>query len=179
MHSINQHSKRDPSTTSPIRHEVRFTKFEVFVNQSFGEVIEAAYKQYYEKQVLDVHMKFHTKVVLARINYELVKCREHYIDCVNVRTFDVVNICDNYKAFTFFYKGPDVNPKVSCELNGDYISKNFTYNMNHLVPLIAAPSEKWWEQSFKCQSSYYDGNNNLIIKIISENEFITFRMRNP
>ncbi|XP_050431287.1 uncharacterized protein LOC126839894 [Adelges cooleyi] len=167
-----------PTFLQPIQHLVRFTNFEIIVNQSNGEVKEGAFKQYYDTQILDLDYVIYKKVVAHRMHFELIKCKEHYIDCVNVRTFDVLNLCGNENAIKIFFKADYISQEITCELQGEYLARNLTYNMEYVHQLFFTLSDKWWELTFKWRISFYNKENEFIIKFIGDYKYITYRKRN-
>ncbi|XP_050441361.1 uncharacterized protein LOC126846180 [Adelges cooleyi] len=105
-----------PTFLQPIQHKIRFTNFEMIVNQSIGEVKEAAIKQYYDTQIWDLDYLIYKKVVAHRMNLELNKCKEHFIDCVNIRTFDYIILCDNENTVMKFIKADYISREMTCDI---------------------------------------------------------------
>lgn len=47
---------------------------------------------------------------------EMIKCKEHFIDCANHRTFDITNCCDKVGVIMPFLVLDYKNKEIKCPL---------------------------------------------------------------
>ncbi|XP_050432045.1 uncharacterized protein LOC126840395 [Adelges cooleyi] len=105
------------SLLQPIRHEHRFSYVEVNINRSFGEA-KISYNQYNDVQYTNYHYIINDSLYLGRVNIEIIMCKEYFIDCSNLRTFDLMNICENLPAINYFLSIGYQNREItSCPLH--------------------------------------------------------------
>lgn len=57
------------------------------------------------------------------------KCKDHYIDCVNVRSYDISNLCSNIKTMHHFVKLNNLNRELNCPF---YVS-NFKFKHKTII----------------------------------------------
>ncbi|XP_050432059.1 uncharacterized protein LOC126840402 [Adelges cooleyi] len=85
-------SKSQFPLLQPIRHEPRFSNLEVTNKYSLVQG-NASFNQYNAIQYADFHYIYYDSVYIGRINIEIMMCKEYFIDCSNLRTFDITDIC--------------------------------------------------------------------------------------
>ncbi|XP_050529933.1 uncharacterized protein LOC126899265 [Daktulosphaira vitifoliae] len=138
------------------RVAVRFDKFEWFVNQMFGQTKEINIKRNGGADLVDIFLTFDFDFIIQKVSLEVIMCKEHYIDCVNYRSFEVANFCENDKTISYFAKIGYSNQKMSCTFQkGPYIFKNSTINLDTITKSFALNSDKWWEKTWKFRVDYY------------------------
>ncbi|XP_050541672.1 uncharacterized protein LOC126905724 [Daktulosphaira vitifoliae] len=159
----------------PIRHELRIKSLELTFNKTFGKTFIAEFKQFYDVQLLNFNVTIYRKTSPERINVEIIKCKENFIDCSNLRTCDYYHVCDTIKTLLFFGVIGYKNRDIKCPFEGEYIVLNSTFNPNQAFSMLLAPTEKWWENSYKINVNVYDSSDVFIMKLYGTGYFLTFR----
>ncbi|XP_050521518.1 uncharacterized protein LOC126894506 [Daktulosphaira vitifoliae] len=161
---------------NPIRHEMRIPIHKWNANSSFLNSFFMDVKQYYDVQYF--HINFSTRIpfMIYRLSVEVIKCKEHFIDCVNLRSFDILDICDKIDATMLFLLIGYKNRDVRCPIKGEYVWKNMSFSTLS-IQTISAPTEKWWENSYKLKLCFYDKYNVEVLYVEGSAYFLTFRRR--
>ncbi|XP_050531219.1 uncharacterized protein LOC126899959 [Daktulosphaira vitifoliae] len=158
--------------------ELRFKTFDFNVHNIYGKTIEATIKQYISKHRIDVNFILNRSVVVNRVNLDFAKCKEQFIDCVNIRNFDVFNICGNEMAIFIFLSIGYKNQDITCDLKGQYIVRNATFNIDSIISVFHASNTKWWENTYKWRAVFYNAKEDIIFNTSGHNEIMSFRRRN-
>ncbi|XP_050528802.1 uncharacterized protein LOC126898608 [Daktulosphaira vitifoliae] len=161
---------------NPVRHEMRVVSYELIQNDSFFNWLHFEVKQFRDVQY--VQLNFSLRVVLTpyRVEGELIKCKEYFIDCADHRSLELKNICAGLDAAFFFISIGYKNREIKCPFKGDYLVQNLTYSKS-VIPMAFAPTEKWWEYSFKVKVRIYDANS-MVTNLKGQAYILTFRRKN-
>ncbi|XP_050527481.1 uncharacterized protein LOC126897715 isoform X2 [Daktulosphaira vitifoliae] len=144
---------------------IRFDKFEWVINDKFGRANEVYVSQYNGYDFLNLAMTFNFDFILQKLNVEFIKCKEHYVDCVNYRSFEVARLCGNEKALLLFAKIGYVNRELLCTIkNGSYTLKNVTINSENIVKSFALSFDKWWEKSWKWNAIAFSNDDSFVMR---------------
>lgn len=69
------------------------------------------------------------------MNLELNKCKEYFIDCVNIRTFDYIILCDNENTVMKFIKADYISREMTCDIQ----VINLSISMTKSFPCVSIP----------------------------------------
>ncbi|XP_025203289.1 uncharacterized protein LOC112600311, partial [Melanaphis sacchari] len=143
--------KNSISGLSSLKREVRFTVFEVIsVNKTIATVQEATYKQFYDKQSIFVHVNIHESISQLEASFSVSKCKMHYIDCVNVVSYEIHDVCQKINYLFQFTNTKTSNTNlVKCPIVGEYDFKNITFDAEKFGSVFSFPTERWWEIYWK------------------------------
>ncbi|XP_050529207.1 uncharacterized protein LOC126898844 [Daktulosphaira vitifoliae] len=159
---------------------VRFDKVELTIHNKFGQTNEVYISQFNGYDYMNMAMTFYFDCTLRKLSYEIIKCKEHYIDCVNYRTFEVSNICGIENTLLYFVNMGYVNRELSCIFKkGSLIIKNSTISSNKIVRSLALSLDKWWEKSWKWQSNFSSNDNSFFVKSNGQLRFLLLSRRTP
>ncbi|XP_050528327.1 uncharacterized protein LOC126898393 [Daktulosphaira vitifoliae] len=161
---------------NPIRHEARVTDVHVTFNKSFFEYLIIDYKQFYDIQYFQLHSMAVSKVFPYRMRVEVIKCKEHFIDCANHRSFDITNICDKVEVVMLFAVIDYKNQEVKCPLKGEYILKNMTLSSKSYSTLFA-PTESWWKNAYNLLIEVFDEMNSQLGSFSTSFYYLTYRSK--
>uniref|UniRef100_A0A2S2NHC9 Uncharacterized protein n=1 Tax=Schizaphis graminum TaxID=13262 RepID=A0A2S2NHC9_SCHGA len=165
---------------SSLKREIRFTVFEVIsVNQTVATVKEATFKQFYDKQSIFVSSIVHESISNFEATFIVSKCKMHYIDCVNVVSYDIHDVCPKIKFLTQFTDAKTSNGNlVKCPIHGNYDFKNITLDAEKFGTMFSFPTEKWWENYWKFKILLFGKDRKEFARAILNFYFIEFRSRN-
>ncbi|XP_050439248.1 uncharacterized protein LOC126844858 [Adelges cooleyi] len=167
------------SGLQPIRHELRFTKTEVKLNETIGKTLEATFKQYYDTQYVDLHVEFFRTVSPSHFSLEVIRCKENFIDCYNIRTLDIGNACGHLTTIMSFVKTSYKNREVKCPFDGELIIKNISINVDTAMGVFISPMDKWWEYCYKVYVNFYIADEKDAAGLLHASYcYLTFRSRN-
>ncbi|XP_050529204.1 uncharacterized protein LOC126898842 [Daktulosphaira vitifoliae] len=159
---------------------VRFDKFEWGIHNKFGKTNEVYISQFNGSDFFNIAMTFYFDCTLQKLSFEIIKCKEHYIDCVNYRTFEVSNICGKEKTLLYFINMGYANRELSCMTKkGSLIIKNTTLSANNIVGSFALSLDKWWEKSWKWQSKLFSNDNSFFVQSNGQLRFLLLSRRTP
>ncbi|XP_050541216.1 uncharacterized protein LOC126905516 isoform X2 [Daktulosphaira vitifoliae] len=157
---------------NPIKHEMRIMSANYTYNKNTIKTFSFDYHQYNNGvQYMDIYGQILNGVII-----EITKCKENFIDCANLRTIELNNICDKIEAILFFVKIDYLSQDVKCPFQGEYIVKNMSI-ASHVYSMFFAPTERWWEYSFKVKLWTYEKNKVEFIMAQASAYFLTFRSR--
>ncbi|XP_050430357.1 uncharacterized protein LOC126839235 [Adelges cooleyi] len=159
----------------PIRHEARFNYFNLTVNKMYGHSIANEIVEYSSTQYLNFHYILKKKAIVDHVIFEAIECKEYYIDCVNVRTFELTNMCNNMKTLTMFVKFRYQKQEAKCPLEGEYVYINTSLDFGKIAPIFVSSINNLWERTLKMSAHLYDPNNELILGCTLHNYFLSFR----
>ncbi|XP_050528463.1 uncharacterized protein LOC126898467 [Daktulosphaira vitifoliae] len=152
---------------------IRFDRFEWVVNNTFGVVNDIYVTQFNGFDFANVAMTFNDVSVLQKLSFEIMKCKEHYIDCTNYRTFEITRLCGKEKSILFFTKIGYVNREWSCQIDkGRYVFKNATLDADNIVASFALSSDKWWENSWKWNCVFFSHGDAFVMRSNGQLRFL-------
>ncbi|XP_050527646.1 uncharacterized protein LOC126897814 [Daktulosphaira vitifoliae] len=99
------------------RMVIRYDKFEWVTNDKFGRVNQVYVSQYNGTDFANINMTVDVDIVLHKMTMDMIRCKEHYIDCVNYRSFEVAQFCGKEKAILFFIKMGYINRELLCTID--------------------------------------------------------------
>ncbi|XP_050531673.1 uncharacterized protein LOC126900198 isoform X2 [Daktulosphaira vitifoliae] len=161
----------------PIQHDFRITSLKgEFINKSIGE-LKVDYNQYYDKQYVNVYIKTYTKITPCNAIIELIKCKEHFLDCKHLKTLTWNNFCEYMEFGMSLIKIGSKNREIKCPIMGEYVLKNITYDPTTAIPFFFAPTEKWWEYTYKLNLIAYGCLSNKLMTFYCEVYILTYRLK--
>ncbi|XP_022169762.1 uncharacterized protein LOC111033375 [Myzus persicae] len=171
----------DPVTIfQPLKRATHFTRFEFeFKNKSVGTVHECSYKQIASKQVLVLHAVVHEKVFQMHALFSISKCNEYYVDCINVISYEICELCSKLQLLTHFIVFKNTKETLTtCPIVGEYRYKNMTIEADKFGSIFSIPTEKWWEYYWKINVILYDTQKAEFASTNLDFHFIQYRSRN-
>ncbi|VVC40681.1 Hypothetical protein CINCED_3A016599 [Cinara cedri] len=168
-----------PLLTFPsLEREMRFTTFDVqFMNKSAATLLESTFKQFNNKQALFLRFVIRDEVAQFHAKASVLRCKDHYVDCQNVISYDMSDICSKLGLLTYFLKDSPQAIK-HCPVSGEFAYVNMTMDAEKFGSTFALPGEKWWESYWRMIALFYDGQNTLYATLKLDCYFIEFRSRN-
>ncbi|XP_050528462.1 uncharacterized protein LOC126898466 [Daktulosphaira vitifoliae] len=158
------------------RVAVRFDKFEWAINNEYGRVNQVYVSQSNGSDLGNVAMTFDFEFVLQQLTVEIFKCKEHYIDCVNYRSFGFTRFCGHENAILLFIKLGYVDRELSCTIKqGLYTVKNVTLNVDNVVGPFALSLEKWWEKTWIWNITFFADDDAFIMRSNGQLRFLMLK----
>ncbi|XP_050524182.1 uncharacterized protein LOC126895899 [Daktulosphaira vitifoliae] len=155
---------------------IRFDKFEWIIHNKFGHVNEVYVSQSNGSDLLNVAITFNFNFIIQKLSFEIIKCKEHYIDCVNYRTLEIAQFCGNEKAILHFVKIGYINRELMCTIKKElYMMKNGTINIENVVGSFALSFDKWWEKSWKWKFNFFSHNDSFIMQSNGQLRYLLLR----
>ncbi|KAF0760602.1 Uncharacterized protein FWK35_00026488 [Aphis craccivora] len=166
---------------SSLKREVRFTVFEVV---SPNQRLQPLRKPHLNSSMINnvcLSMLSFTKVFLKwrQATFMVSKCKMHYIDCINVVSYEIHDVCPKIKFLTQFSDAKTSNTNsIKCPIFGDYKFNNITLDADKFGSVFSFPTEKWWENYWKFKVVMYAEGRTELAYANSNFYFIEFRSRN-
>ncbi|XP_060860393.1 uncharacterized protein LOC132937844 [Metopolophium dirhodum] len=149
----------DPVTIfQPLQRVTHFTKFDFqFKNKSSGTIYECSYKQIASKQMLFFHALVHEKLIQIHAIFSVFKCHESYVDCVNVISYEICDLCSKLQLLSHFVKLENSKETLTaCPIVGEYNYKNMTIEADTFGSIFGIPTENWFEYYWKINVIVFD-----------------------
>ncbi|XP_050528322.1 uncharacterized protein LOC126898390 [Daktulosphaira vitifoliae] len=160
------------------RLAVRYNRFEWVINDKFGRVDEVYVTQYNGTDFANVVLTFDLNCTTQKINIEITKCKEYYVDCANYRSFELTQFCGNEKAIMFFTTIGYANRQLLCMSgNGTFVIKNATLNTDRVVGAFALSLDKWWEQTWMWNFVFISPQGPYIMRLTGQLRFLLLSKR--